>query len=111
LCFAIVFCCDKRCLSFGNWGPRSGIELVLNSKVEAVEKGSVTVVNSLTGEREQIPFGACVWATGVAMHPLIKQLQVEALDDEWTNGQTGQTDSIRRLCWVARMAMRPSSSF
>lgn len=23
----------------------------------------------------EIPFGACVWATGVAMHPLIKQLQ------------------------------------
>lgn len=53
---------------------RSGIELVLNSKVEAIAAAGVTVVNSITGERECIPYGACVWATGVAMHPLIKQV-------------------------------------
>ena len=23
----------------------------------------------------ELPFGACVWATGIAMHPLVKQLQ------------------------------------
>lgn len=26
-------------------------------------------------ETEEIPFGACVWATGVAMNPLIKIMQ------------------------------------
>ena len=28
------------------------------------------------GQAREIPFGACVWATGVAMNPLIKALQV-----------------------------------
>jgi NADH dehydrogenase FAD-containing subunit len=55
---------------------REGIDLVLNSRVASVSKNCVTVVNSLKNETCEIPFGACVWATGVAMHPLIKQLQV-----------------------------------
>lgn len=57
-------------LEFG----RSGIECVLNTRVAAVRQGEVTLVNSLTKEETIVPFGACVWATGVAMHPLVKQL-------------------------------------
>ena len=52
---------------------RSGITLVLNSKVDGVGRNSVTIVNNQSSVKEEIPFGACVWATGVAMHPLIKQ--------------------------------------
>ena len=55
---------------------REGIDLVLNSRVASVAANKVAVVNSQTNETSEIPFGACVWATGVAMHPLIKQLQV-----------------------------------
>jgi hypothetical protein len=85
---------------------------VFNSRVAAVDKEQVTVVNrcllgmrppcdphalvitctlmcfalaslryvqgvlccSLTKEEYTIPFGACVWSTGVAMHPLMKQV-------------------------------------
>ena len=54
---------------------RSGIELVLNSKVQSVSKNRVSV-SGPGGKVVDIPFGACVWATGVAMHPLVKQLQV-----------------------------------
>ena len=57
-------------------GCRDKIELVLNSRVASVQRGSVTVTNTLTNQTEEIPFGACVWATGVAMHPLVKILQV-----------------------------------
>ena len=32
------------------------------------------VINK-ANETTDIPFGACVWATGIAMNPLIKQLQ------------------------------------
>lgn len=56
---------------------RSGIQLVLNSKVQSVGKHSVQV--DTNGSITTIPFGACVWSTGVAMHPLIKQLQVDCL--------------------------------
>lgn len=58
-------------------GSRAGIELVLNSKVQAVRKNVVCVSNA-DGSTREIPFGACVWATGVAMHPLVKQLKVIA---------------------------------
>lgn len=52
---------------------RSGIKLVLNSRVKGVELDSVTVVDKDGGE-SSIPFGACVWATGIAMHPVVKLL-------------------------------------
>ena len=55
---------------------REGIDLVLNSRVASVGRNCVTVVDSRKNETSDIPFGACVWATGVAMHPLVKQLQV-----------------------------------
>ena len=51
---------------------RNGIDLILNTKVKAVERHSVTVSDA-TGAERDIPFGACVWATGVAMHPVIRQ--------------------------------------
>lgn len=47
---------------------------VLNSRVTRVESGEVIVVDKEDTETV-LPFGACVWATGVAMNPLIKQLQ------------------------------------
>ena len=50
---------------------RNRIDLILNTKVKAVQRQSVTVSDA-SGERD-IPFGACVWATGVAMHPVIRQ--------------------------------------
>lgn len=56
------------------WG-RAGIELILNSKVQSVRKNVVCVSNA-DGSMREIPFGACVWATGVAMHPLVRQLKV-----------------------------------
>lgn len=54
---------------------RSKIELIFNSRVTSVSEGEVTVVNNNTKEEYTILFGACVWSTGVAMHPLLKQLQ------------------------------------
>lgn len=52
---------------------RNHIDLILNTKVKAVQRHSVTVSDAQGTERE-IPFGACVWATGVAMHPVIKHV-------------------------------------
>eukprot|EP00195_Chlamydomonas_chlamydogama_P008836 CAMPEP_0202898464 /NCGR_PEP_ID=MMETSP1392-20130828/6978_1 /ASSEMBLY_ACC=CAM_ASM_000868 /TAXON_ID=225041 /ORGANISM="Chlamydomonas chlamydogama, Strain SAG 11-48b" /LENGTH=558 /DNA_ID=CAMNT_0049584399 /DNA_START=316 /DNA_END=1992 /DNA_ORIENTATION=- len=58
----------------GEQFKRAGIELVLNSRVASVADGVVTVVNK-ANQAEDIKFGACVWATGIAMNPLIKGLQ------------------------------------
>ena len=51
---------------------RNRIQLVLNTKVKSVRRNAVSVVDNSGNERE-IEFGACVWATGAAMHPVIKQ--------------------------------------
>ena len=42
---------------------RNGIDLVLNSRVAEVGRDSVSVINK-EGVKEELPFGACVWATG-----------------------------------------------
>ena len=52
----------------------TGIKLVLNSRVASVGDGVVNVVDKANNASD-IKFGACVWATGVAMNPLIKELQ------------------------------------
>lgn len=52
---------------------------MLNSRVASVSRNVVTVVDAKKNQTSDIPFGACVWATGVAMHPLVKQLQVRLL--------------------------------
>ena len=48
---------------------------MLNSRVVSVRDGHVAVVNK-AGEEKEIEFGACVWATGIAMNPLVKEIQM-----------------------------------
>ena len=57
---------------------RNGIELVLSSRVTGVSESSVSILGK-EGAASELRFGACVWATGVAMNPLIKSLQVHIL--------------------------------
>jgi hypothetical protein len=47
---------------------------ILNSRVSSVDSGTVTIIDKNKTQTE-VPFGACVWATGVAMNPLVKQIQ------------------------------------
>ncbi|KAK9830323.1 hypothetical protein WJX72_011009 [[Myrmecia] bisecta] len=79
----------------GEQFKRAGIELVLNSKVVAVQKNSVRVVDK-QGNKTDIPFGAAVWSTGVAMHPLIKQLQAKLPEGTQTHFRSIVTDEY--LC-------------
>ncbi|CAL8468285.1 g7825 [Coccomyxa elongata] len=76
---------------------REGIDLVLNSRVASVDANKVTVVNSQRNETSEIPFGACVWATGVAMHPLIKQLQGKLPEGSQTHFRSIVTDQYLRV--------------
>lgn len=61
----------------------------------AVEQFSVKVVDAQTEETTDIPFGACVWATGVAMNPLVRQLQ-EKLPEQ-ANFRSLVTDGFLRV--------------
>ena len=73
----------------------NGIEAVLNARVAAVEQFSVKVVDAQTEQATDIPFGACVWATGVAMNPLVRQLQ-EKLPEQ-ANFRSLVTDGFLRV--------------
>eukprot|EP00741_Cyanophora_paradoxa_P022379 tig00021462_g21605.t1 len=53
---------------------RQAIEVQTRSRVNEVEKGSITVQRSETGEVVKIPFGLCVWSTGIGPNPLIQTL-------------------------------------
>ena len=53
---------------------RNGIDLVLNTKVVAVEERKLTLTTA-EGNTKVIGFSACVWATGVAINPLAKKIQ------------------------------------
>lgn len=75
---------------------RNGIELVLNSRVQNVGPDSVTTVNK-EGESVDIPFGACVWATGVAMNPLVKSLQGTLPEGTQTHFRSIVTDEYLRV--------------
>jgi len=74
---------------------RAGIELVLNSRVVSVRDGHVSVVNKAGAETE-IAFGACVWATGIAMNPLVKDLQ-QAFPESQTHFRSLLTDEFLRV--------------
>jgi len=74
---------------------RAGIKLVLNSRVASVSDGIVKVVNK-ANESEDIPFGACVWATGVAMNPFIKELQTK-LGPKQNHFRSILTDEFMRV--------------
>ncbi|KAG7667911.1 putative External alternative NAD(P)H-ubiquinone oxidoreductase B1, mitochondrial [Nannochloris sp. 'desiccata'] len=75
---------------------RNGIDLVLNSRVQGVTSDSVTVVDN-DGNVTELPFGACVWATGIAMHPLIKQLQERLPEGKQNHFRSIITDEYLRV--------------
>ena len=57
------------------YGHVAGVRCVRVVQVDPEE----VVVENKEKEVTRVPYGACVWATGVAKNPLIKQLQVGAL--------------------------------
>lgn len=56
---------------------RNGVEVLINTKVESIDHDTLTLVRQDKEEKhsQTVAYGACVWATGVAMHPLTKHLQ------------------------------------
>lgn len=53
---------------------RQKINLFLGCQVKAVEQGALILADKKTGEVRRVPFGLCVWATGIKMNSLAAQL-------------------------------------
>ena len=45
-------------------------------RVTEVHEGEVEVEHK-DGAKERVPFGTCIWATGIAMHPLVAALKAK----------------------------------
>ncbi len=75
---------------------RNGIDLVLGSRVANVSSDRVTTVDK-EGRETEIPFGACVWATGIAMNPLIKDLQSALPEGSQIHFRSIVTDEYLRV--------------
>lgn len=51
------------------------VNVMLNKRIVGVEDEYLLVTNLATGEEEKLSYGTCVWATGVAPHPLVTGLK------------------------------------
>lgn len=77
------------------------IQMMLNAAVVAVEPGKLRVKDKDSGEETEVPFGACVWSTGIRMHPVCESLRADlCADDPDTcpaNIRSLQTDASLRV--------------
>ena len=53
---------------------RDGIEVLTNCRVTEVQENQVKLFNKSTKQTQYIPFGMCVWVTGITQVPLVKKM-------------------------------------
>lgn len=75
---------------------RSDINLLLQTKVAGVERDFVRLVDK-DGNAQELPFGACVWCTGIKLNPLAQQLQQVLPEGSQTNLRAINTDQYLRV--------------
>lgn len=79
---------------------KESIDLLTNARVDRIlpDKVIFNQKNPQTGEleRKELPFGLCLWSTGVAQNPLAKQV-VKAFSGNQRNKRAIETDSHLRV--------------
>lgn len=79
---------------------KESIDLLTNARVERIlcDKVIFNQRNPQTGQREykELPFGLCLWSTGVAQNPLAKHV-VQSFQDNQRNKRAIETDSQLRV--------------
>lgn len=77
---------------------REGINLMTGYRVNAVEEKDLVVIQTKSGEVMHLPYGLCVWTTGITHVPLVKTL-VEKIPGQ-TNKRAISTDGYLRVIGV-----------
>lgn len=54
---------------------RLGIKVETNSRITEVAADHMIMVDKTTNERHSLPFGLCVWSTGIAPAPLVQTIR------------------------------------
>ena len=57
------------------------INCITNTFVTEVEEKVLHIMDAVTKDKKQIPYGMCVWAAGVGPRPLTKSI-IEKLEDQ-----------------------------
>ena len=60
---------------------RTGIHVVTNSRVSKVDKRMLTIYDKKTKKSRELPYGMCIWATGVSARPITRQL-IETIPEQ-----------------------------
>ncbi|KAG0316422.1 hypothetical protein BGZ97_006875 [Linnemannia gamsii] len=76
---------------------RDNINVVTNSRVVKVNPTSVVYKDKSTGKQEEVPFGVCLWSTGVGMTPLVKSLVQKLPEGSQQNKHAIETDRYMRV--------------
>lgn len=54
---------------------RANIQVMTGCRVQELREKEVIVLDKRSNTVKQIPYGVCVWSTGIAPHELTKKLQ------------------------------------
>jgi NADH:ubiquinone reductase (non-electrogenic) len=76
---------------------RQGISLLLGKVVKEVREGSLLIQDKTTKEETTIPFGLCVWATGIKLNPFASQLIAALPPGSQPNTRSLTVDSRLRV--------------
>ncbi|KAF8950988.1 hypothetical protein BGZ46_004221 [Entomortierella lignicola] len=75
---------------------RENINVITGARVNKVNEKSIIYKDKATGKEVEIPFGVCLWSTGVGMTPLVKTL-VSKLPANQSNKHAIETDEYMRV--------------
>lgn len=76
---------------------RENIGVVTNARVVKVNPKSVVYKEKATGKEIEVPFGVCLWSTGVGMTPLVKTLVAKLPAGSQSNKHAIETDGYMRV--------------
>ncbi|KAF9924921.1 hypothetical protein BGZ65_008059, partial [Modicella reniformis] len=76
---------------------RDRINVTTNARVVKVNPKSVVYKEKASGKEYEIPFGVCLWSTGVGMTPLVKALVAKLPAGSQSNKHAIETDGYMRV--------------
>ncbi|KAG0203320.1 hypothetical protein BGX28_004377 [Mortierella sp. GBA30] len=76
---------------------RENINVITNARVVKVNPKSVVYKDKASGREFEVPFGVCLWSTGVGMTPLVKTLVAKLPAGSQSNRHAIETDAYMRV--------------
>ena len=82
------------------------IEIITNAHVQAIGKDSITFLDKKSGLTRVIPFGICLWSTGIQMNEFTRTMAAQIAGQE-SNRAIVTDDKLRMLLSIPRLDRVP----